>query len=239
MGETIDENGNPFGQNNDLSLTKSRHYVLGYDHSFGKSWYFKTEMYWQDLYEVPVISELEELHWFSTININEGYVRYPLVNMGTGTNYGVELEVEKKMYNGGYFLANLALFDSKYVAYDGVERNTRYSGRYSLNVLGGREWSVWNNNRQNLVGIGYKVSMAGNERQRGRRVENLYTESLPTYFRLDIQFSIRTSKKSHTSEWRFDIQNLTNRQNTINSANGAYQEKTFGLLPVLSYKLEF
>ena len=65
-----------------------------------------------------------------------------LANNGTGRNYGIELTVEKFFSNGYYGLFTASLYDSKYTASDGVERNTAFNGKYVFNLLFGKEWKV-------------------------------------------------------------------------------------------------
>ena len=74
-----------------------------------------------------------------------------LVNSGTGRNYGVELTIEKFFSDGYYGLFTSSLYDSKYTASDGVERNTAFNGKYVLNILFGKEWKVGSEEINNLT----------------------------------------------------------------------------------------
>jgi len=38
-----------------LDFTKSQHLVLGYDWSFHENWRLKTEIYYQSLYDAPIM----------------------------------------------------------------------------------------------------------------------------------------------------------------------------------------
>ena len=71
--------------------------------------------------------------FFGTANVDS------LENEGTGSNYGIELTLEKFLSSGYYVLFTTSLFDSKYVGGDGVTRNTAFNGNYVFNLLGGYE----------------------------------------------------------------------------------------------------
>ena len=65
-----------------------------------------------------------------------------LVNNGTGRNYGVELTVEKFVSDGYYGLCTTSLYESKFTASDGVERNSAFNGKYVFNLSLGKEWKT-------------------------------------------------------------------------------------------------
>ena len=79
--------------NKDLGFTKAHHYVLSYSHRLAKNLLLKTELYYQQLFNVPVSTK--DSSTFSTLNIIDGYVLDPLVNKGKGKNYGVEISLER------------------------------------------------------------------------------------------------------------------------------------------------
>ncbi len=117
-------NGSYFATDKDLGFSKSDHLVLSYDNSFAPSWRMKIETYYQQLYNIPVQSYAST---YSVLNTGADYYEPPvdsLKNKGTGKNYGVELTVEKFFNKNYYMLLTGSLYDSKYTASDGVERNT-------------------------------------------------------------------------------------------------------------------
>jgi hypothetical protein len=79
---------------------------------------------------------------FALINSRGGYETDPLVNEGSGRNYGVELTLEQFMHNDLYFVLSSSLYNSRYKAADEVWRNTRYNGKYSFNVTAGKEFKA-------------------------------------------------------------------------------------------------
>jgi hypothetical protein len=90
--------------NIDMDFTRSMHYVLGYDLATSKNSRIKIETYYQDLYNVPVEVDSSS---FSLINQGSGFARFfpdSLQNTGTGTNYGVELTLEKFFSSKFFFM---------------------------------------------------------------------------------------------------------------------------------------
>jgi hypothetical protein len=253
LGKYINPDLSSISYNRNLGLTKSHHFVLGFDRQISEALYFKSEIYYQHLFNVPVAADKSFL--LSTINVTEGYSPVQLINQGTGTNYGLELTLERKFANHFYYLLNTSIYESTYKAADGIERNSRFNGNFSLNLLAGKEFNVGTDGKNNIFGINTKVGFAGNKRYtpidllasqqaKGevRSTTEIYTNRYPDHFRIDLQLSYRRNKGKHTSEWRLDIQNLTNRGNVLNDfyQDGAIlQSKGLKLIPVLSYRLEF
>lgn len=144
--------------NLDLEVTKADHYVFSYDWRISNNMSLKVEPYYQRLYDVPVISGSSE----SLINYQwDMYFDELLTNEGTGTNIGVDVTLERYMKNGYYYMFTGSFFDSKYVGGDGIERNTSYNRNMVVNLLGGKEWKVRENN---LLSINAKISYMGGNR---------------------------------------------------------------------------
>jgi len=78
------KNGEIIQPNKNMEFGKARHYVLGYDNNIAKNLYFKTEIYYQELYKVPI--EDNDTSSFSALNYSWGYTNIPMANKGTGTN---------------------------------------------------------------------------------------------------------------------------------------------------------
>ena len=240
--------------NKNLDLTKARHYVISYDLMLREDLRFKAETYYQDLYNVAVSADPNSS--FSTINSQDGLSIDSLVSNGKGKNYGVELSLEKFLTNNYYFLATSSLYNSKYTAADGVERNTRFNGNYILNVLGGKEFKV-GKAQNNLIGLNIKGVWAGGnrytpidlERSRleGKTVyqdTNEFEAKTDAYFRSDLRISYRKNKPKASYILSLDIQNVTNRLNKYRQYYDKEKQEIItttqtGLLPVLNYRIEF
>lgn len=256
LGNYINPDGSTVDHNSGLGMSKANHFVLGYDRVLSPSLYFKTEVYYQYLYNIPISND-PQYGWFSAINSSDDYATLPLDNDGSGVNYGLELTLDKRFSRNYYFMINGSLFESKYKGGDGIERNTRFNGNFTYHALGGKEWKVGKNGRNNIFGVSAKASYAGNQRlipidlpesmNQGRQVNDFdraYEESAPNFFRLDLQVSFRRNRPKSTSEWRLDLQNVTNRANFgeqyyAESLGQIVTEAQFGLIPILSYRIEF
>lgn len=262
FGNAPNQDGSTSDLNGDLKLTRSSHFVLGFDANLTDRVYFKTEIYYQNLFNVPIIapgtdsSPFSTVDAFSTINLSEGYVYNSLVNGGTGKNYGIEFSIERKFAQSYYFLFNGTFYESTYKGRDRITRSTRFNGNYGYNFLVGKEFKVGSSQKDKVLGLNLKINHAGNKRytpinaslsrQNNREIRligDVFAERFPTYFRADLQFSLRKNVKKRTSEWRLDIQNITNRENIVFnyysfSTQEIVQEGQFGLIPILSYRIE-
>ncbi|NQX39056.1 Outer membrane receptor proteins, mostly Fe transport [Pedobacter steynii] len=242
---------------NKLQPTKSAQAVLGYEKLFGNSLKFKTEVYYQHLYNVPV--SVDPLVNFSTLNesdnsaISSSAYR-SLVNKGTGKNYGIELSIEKSLSNGYYFMATSSFFDSKFKALSKQEFNTAFNTRFVGNLLLGKEWKT---SRNNLFGLNGKLIYAGGRRytpvleeESMRLDENVIdqnkinTLTADPYMRVDFSASYRINSKKVSHMIIMDIQNVLNKKNTIgmryNSSKRIIEpQKWSGMIPTLNYRLEF
>ena len=245
--------------NKNLEFMKAFHYVLGYEYSFHPDWLMKTEIYYQQLRNVPIArpgTDDPEWRGYSTINYEGDVVRQPLVNGGNGRNYGVELSVERFFTNNYYLTLTGSLYESKYTPLDGIERNTRYNGNFNANLLFGKEFHVGRGGN-NIFGINIRTLTSGGNRwtpvllEESREKEEAvydwskrYKERQGMYFRTDIRLSYRRNKPSHASIWSLDVQNVTNRENVWGKYYNSDEKEVqiyyqMGLIPVLSYRIEF
>ena len=259
MYHQFDNAGNKVYHNQNMDFTKSVHYVLGYDNAISSTMRIKSEVYYQSLYNIPVEVQSSA---FSLVNQGSGFTRFfpdSLENTGTGTNYGIELTVEKFFSNKFYYLLTGSLYESKYVGSDGVQRDTDFNGNFAVNALAGKEFKT--GDRSTLT-IGAKVTWAGG--QRYGNVDTLasntqnelifldegYNENqFEDYFRADlkINFKINGSKKNITHEIGLDLVNLTGQQNilgltyTPNQPDGIDFRKNYqlGFLPIFFYRIDF
>ena len=203
--------------NKDLDFSKSHHFILGYDLRLNERVRLKIEPYYQYLYNVPIIKDSS----FSTLNFtNEFFFNEPLVNEGTGKNYGIEITLERFLHNNYYFLVTASLFDSKYTGGDGIERNTKFNRNYVFNALYGKEFFL-GNGKNNVFGINARLILKGgywdmpvDEDKSYQYRYIFYDESKPYSVRTpmeyfaDLTLTYRKNKKSHSSIWAFQLKNL-------------------------------
>jgi hypothetical protein len=238
--------------NKNLAFSKSGQAVLGYDLKIMPNLRFKTEIYYQYLFDIPVIEDIPQE---SILNAGDGYYStwdVVFVNKGTGENYGIEITIEKFFHRGYYFLLTGSLYNATYKGYDKVQRNAKFSGNYSLNVIGGYEWKLW---KSLLLSINIKSILLGNKRilpttiyQRGMTpildYSHAYEEKYPLYFRTDLNIAIKLNIKKVAMECFFEMENITNRKNiqgsVYNQSRAAY-EYTYqtGFMPMGGFKIYF
>ncbi len=221
QAKSTTEKGYP---NKNLNFIESNHYVLTYDLNFSESMRLKAETYYQQLTNIPIERKPSA---FSAINTGTSFApsdRVDLVSNGTGTNYGIELTLERFFSKGYYFLITSSLFDSKYKGSDNVERNTVYNTGYVFNALAGKEFRVGRN--KNYLTFNIKATTIGGKyltpldfnasKKRGYAVyteSKAWSEKQNPYFRMDFRIAYRKEYKRSTLEYSLDFQNLTGNQN--------------------------
>ena len=212
--------------NKKLDFSKSLHHVISYNYLINRNLRLLVEAYYQYLYSIPV-EQVPSV--YSNINYGTKFFmerKDSLVNNGKGENYGIELTLEKFLSKNYYFLFTASIFNSKYTASDGVERNTAYNGNYVFNGLTGYTFQLKNNKSLNLD---IKMVFAGNKRYipvnleaselAGYEIPDLskaYEPQYDPYFRLDSRVSYHINFKSKVNaEFAFDVQNITNHKNIL------------------------
>lgn len=224
--------------NRDLDMTKSNHFVVGYDYQIAKNFRLKLETYYQQLYNVPVKQinatllnhkdsiDYKEQSTISLLNYGADFYtpRYDsLINKGTGKNYGIECTLEKFFADNYYFLTTVSLFQSKYKTPYTQELNTVFNGNFVINTLGGYEFKL---GKGNSLAFDLKGVWAGGKRkievnleksiQKGETVynyDNIFASRYKDYFRCDLRISFKMNKTKCSQEWALDMQNLTNQKN--------------------------
>jgi len=145
--------------NKHLDFAKAHHLVLTYDWSISEHLRMKVEPYFQYLYDVPV----EKDSPMSLINYRDFMTMLPaLVNDGKGRNFGLDVTLERYLYEGYYYLMTASMFGSRYAGGDGVWRNTRLNRKYIVNALGGKEWNL-GHQKQNILSVSLRFTLQGGE----------------------------------------------------------------------------
>lgn len=240
-----------FLRNAKLGFTKAQHYVLSYQYSLKRGSSFKTELYYQKIFNVP-ISLINPT--YSALNSIEDFSSDPLINGGKGNNYGIELTYQQFLTNGFYMLTNATLYSATYTGTDGIKRNSRYNGKYLFNLTFGKEWE---RSRNRMLGTSLRVVWLGGYYERAineqASLENkrliyssadAFTVKQPDYFRPDFRIYLKKSKQKYSRTLALDIQNIASYQNTAYSYYDILQNKIIrqyqlGLIPILSYRWEF
>ena len=250
-----DANGLPTNPNTNLDLSKARHYVIGYEYRISNNLNAKIELYYQDLYNIPV--ENIDTSYYSILNADEGYIDKALVNKGTGKNYGVEFTLERYFYNNCYFLFTGSLYQSKYKSLEGIERNTKYNGNYALNFLIGKEFELGKNGKSRVLGLNTKFFLNGGRRYIPLNIDaslqqkeevydytQAYNHRLDHVFQMNFTASYRINRPRVSHEFLIDVQNLTNNQARIdeyyNDLDGIIDyDRQLSMIPNIMYRIHF
>jgi len=241
--------------NKNLEITKAAHFVAGYDNQLGANTHLKLEAYYQHLYDVPV--EDSDTTAFSLINQTEGYTTRQLVNLGKGRNYGVELTLERYLHNGLYYMSTVSLFRSLYTTRAGIERQSAFDNNYVANLIGGKEFKVGEPSKNKVFFVNTKIALIGGKRyspidlNASIAANRTITDELEPFsrkgddiFRADLSVGLRRNRRSTTTELKFDVQNVLNNQTVlgeyyVRATQSIYQSKQLGMLPTISYKINF
>ncbi|GAB4406136.1 MAG: carboxypeptidase-like regulatory domain-containing protein [Bacteroidia bacterium] len=240
--------------NLNLDFARSHHFVLGYQAMLNDHMHFRAETYYQRLYQVPV----EITGTYSVLNIDELNQLRILTNGGTGRNYGLDLGLERFSRHGFYYMLNGSIFNSTYTDVEGVRHSTAYNTGYKANFLLGKEYRTGRRKGlNNLLGFNGTLSLIGGQRytpldiERSRLARETvlderypWTEQDQPLLIFDFSMNIHRNHPRYTGIWALQIKNM------LQSAPAEYREwdalldqpitlRGAGLLPVLSYKIQF
>jgi hypothetical protein len=257
--DTGSKSGTDQVKNKGLDFTRSIQTSMGIERIFrpdDAAYNLKVEAYFQYLYNVPVDIFSSS---FSLLNTGADFTRVlpdsTLINQGTGTNFGIELTMERKLLKGFMWLLSGSVFQSKYKASDNLVRGTDFNGGYVLNLLLNKEFMremTKRNNRRvhKVITVGFKSSLVGGRRfgpadEPQSVVERVVvpidelrnTEQFKPYLRLDAMASIRWSWKKWSLEAGVDVVNASNRRNILRQAY--YPDLKSGGRVDLDYQLGF
>lgn len=241
--------------NLDMGLTKSAHYVLGWDMTLGAAGRVKVETYYQNLWDIPVEDVSSS---FSLANTGSGFSRFfpnRLVNEGRAYNYGAEFTLERFFSKGFYYLFSASVFDAEYVGSDGIWRNSDFNTDYAINTLFAKEFNI---GKRHIINVGGKATFAGARRfspidstasvafREYRELDELKnTERFgKPYMRFDLRISYRYNAQKVSHEFAIDLVNITNNRNILNYTyinEPPYRRVNYqlGLLPLFYYKVDF
>jgi len=236
-----------------LSLTRAHHAELSHRKHWDGGLTLTSVLFYQALFDVPI--EADPLSTFSTINLLEGVVPANLVNDGRGKNLGLTVNVEKSFFENHYFMLGGSYYESTYQTSSDEEFDTRFNGKYTANVVYGKEWTNAGKNR--TIGLNTRVLYLGGPRESPVDVAesqlqrmtvydqtNPYSEKTKDYFRVDLRLSFRKNKPGYTRTFAVDIQNLLNTENEAYHYYDFVQDKVatkfqLGIIPVLVYRIDF
>jgi len=247
--------GLPNFRNEDLDFAKSHSFSLFYKGQLNAKTHLKIEAYYQHLFNIPISKDT--IDSYSTLNLFNDWDYRLLANEGTGTNYGLEISAQQYFSKNTFWLANVSLYESKYKGSDGIERDTRFNGNYIVNATYGREFPYSKKGKDYILGVNIRMNLTGGMREtpianglsknKGRTVyieEDAYSIKAKDSFKTDVRIYWKRNKKKFSSTLALDIQNVTNRKNPSfryydTYLDGIVQNYQLGLIPILSYRIEW
>lgn len=237
--------------NKRLKRMRAHHFVIGYDWLIKENLHLKIEPYYQYLYKVPVVTEssYSMLNFLSDWTFDRG-----LQNKGAGSNFGVDLTLERFLTSGYYYMSTASVYKSTYTDANGNIYRTRYDGGYILNLLGGKEWLVHN---KNMLSLNVKFTFMGpywyhpvNVNASHAAGEVIYNDDLPLNVRYsnletmtDVTIHYRINGQKFSSVFSLQVKNLVGKQymgKRYNLENAVIEDSFFSSpVPFVSYKVEF
>ncbi|MGZ4096174.1 MAG: TonB-dependent receptor [Bacteroidia bacterium] len=248
--------------NKNLDFSKSQHVVLGYDFFASKYLRFKTELYYQYLWNIPVYQVASSVSLLNRgATFNRFFPVYSMQNTGTGENYGIEFTMEKLYHDHYFFMYSASLFNSTYTGSNGKTNNTDFNGNYMMNLLGGLEFNV-GKNKKNILSFGTKVTYGGGKRYSPVNVaasnavmdvvakdDSVNTKQFNPYNRLDFRVSYKINYKKTGIELALDLINILSTKNVLAlsyapdpanlNANPLVPNYQLGFLPLFYIKVDF
>ncbi len=240
--------------NKNLDFMKSHHYVFSYQTKLADNLHLSVEPYYQQLKDVPVAPD----GYISTLNNNNTlFFNDVLINEGTGRNIGIDFTLEKFLSRGYYYMLTASVFDSKYTAADGIERNTRFNRNHVFNLMAGKEWHT---SKNNILGANVRVNYLGGNRiepvdmdaslqQRdvvyGETDGNIaFSKSHDALPVVSFTLSYRKNKTKYSSVWSLQVLNAGGAKQyskdfyniKTNTIDSQYDDL---VIPNISYKIEF
>jgi Carboxypeptidase regulatory-like domain len=247
-----DSTGNGY-PNTNLAMLRAHHYILAFDQLLNKGWRFHTELYYQRLFNVPVVSDINRTFWM--LNELDGYAKEPLISKGKGVNKGIDISMEKFFTKGLFMIVAFSIYQSTFEPLNGNTYNTRFNAGTSGSWTGAKEWKLKNNK---VLQAGWKAIYNGGlrltpltvlqttNREPTEDESRPFTEKVPPYFRTDARLALRKDKAKRSWQLALDIQNIFNIKN-IEALNRRYDpslnqwvyDHQSGFVPVLSYQIDF
>lgn len=239
--------------NHNLDMLRAHHYILAFDQLLNKGWRLHTELYYQHLFNVPVLNDPHRTYWM--LNETEGYASDALVSKGTGNNKGIDISLEKFFNNGFFMIVSFSVFNSTFQPLNGNTYSTRFNSGTAGSWSGAKEWKLKNNR---VFQCGWKLVYNG-----GFRITPLaavqsttrepveddsmpYAQKIDPYFRIDGRLALRKDKAKRSWQLALDIQNVSDNKNTDPlsrqydpSVNKWIYNTQSGIVPVLSYQIDF
>lgn len=244
-----------------IGPTQSQQIAASFQHRFDKGLFIKTEIYHQNIFDVPV--SIRDGSTFSILNNIENLQPFQdtLSSAGKGRNYGIDIYFEQPILKNNYARLGASYYRSLYTDNNGVERSTRFDGRYIFNYTYGGEKTInkIKKGKEKTVVRGYssRILWYGGFRQTpiytvasvaaGRTVYQEFaanSKKLKDYMRLDFRFYLKWQKPNRTTTFSIDLQNVSGNKNEAYQYFDQVQQRVLtreqlGFIPLMAYRVEF
>ena len=244
---------NSYYPNFNLDFIQAYHYILAHQYTTSDKLKISTEVYYQDIYHVPVSKDPDDLYYF--LNNMSDFPAFDVESKGRGYNYGIDLGIEKLFSNNFYFLLTGSLYQSKHRPADGRYYNTRFNSIFLSALMAGKEFNLGSG----VFQVGGRFSCNGGYRysphdpvksaEAGRYVAlegEEMTGQIPAYWKIDARVAYRFSRPKWAMNISIDISNLTGHDNPSSvgynaTTNELYYHYHSGLdlIPLLSAQVDF
>lgn len=244
--------------NLNLDYSRNVQAAIGYNYLLSQNLRFKTEAYYQYLYDLPV---KESIPQYSLSNQGHEFFldrQYSdsLINQGTGQNFGIEFTFERFLKKNYYFLLTSSFFHSTYNGFNKEHRNSAFAVNYALNAVGGyefafgkRKWAVMSFGvRATWTGgnpyIPYDVAATVSSGEPEMDWTQAYEVRYPEYKRISVRFGIKRNLPKYNFEFLLDLQYRTNYTNVylqrIDPKTGEIKDFfNMGFFPMATWRMQF
>lgn len=147
-----------------------------------------------------------------------GGLLFPMVSNGTGTSYGLELYVQKKLTESLYGQISYSYAKTEHKALDGVDRSASFDIPHILTIVGGYKTGDWEFSTKFAYSAGRPYTpfnMVVSEAQnRGvLDISNINGSRTPAYQRLDIRVDRRFNFEGWSMIFFAEFLNVYNHKN--------------------------
>ncbi len=193
-----------------------------------------------------------------TILSESGYPRQgPFSLEGKGRTISLALALRQDVHRGKFARAGIGWINASHQGSPGLLLSTAYDTGPWASFSGGKEWTKAKDYGDRIFGLNGGIQWRGGmheqvidldrSRAEGFTVyndEGNFAVELEDYFRIDLRLYLRKDKVDKTTTWSLDIQNVMSKENAFFSLydpflDGIRQTKQLGIIPVLSYRVDF
>ncbi len=247
--------------NRNLKSIQTNVFIAGIEHILQPDVKFSVEGYYKQYGDYPASVNRPFLVLANTGagfgGSEDGFASFglePLVSLGNGRAYGIEVFVQKKLSETRYYgIASLTIGKSEFQGVDGIFRPSNFDQRIIFNVSGGyqidEKWEVGIKFRY-ASGRPFTPVGADGDRSFDFRRTNIdpnffNSQRLPDFHALDVRVDRRWQFSTWTLITYLDIQNIYNRRNQNpprwNSRENQVERAggQIGLLPSIGVNAEF